>query len=140
MKNLKVFFALAATSFLLTTNARAGDVKVIANNGVTISSISAEELNGVFLMTKTSLGGGHVEPVLAQGGAAHEAFLKEYVHKTAQALQTYYRAQLFAGNGSMPKVLNSDAEVVGYVAKTKGAIGYVAASASTDGVKTLEVK
>jgi ABC-type phosphate transport system substrate-binding protein len=40
----------------------------------------------------------------------------------------------------MPKSVANDAEVVAYVAKTKGAVGYVSAAASTDGVKTLEVK
>jgi ABC-type phosphate transport system substrate-binding protein len=40
----------------------------------------------------------------------------------------------------MPKSVANDAEVVSYVAKTKGAVGYVSAAASTDGVKTLEVK
>ena len=40
----------------------------------------------------------------------------------------------------MPKQLASDAEVVAYVARTKGAIAYVSAGASTAGVKTLDVK
>jgi ABC-type phosphate transport system substrate-binding protein len=37
-------------------------------------------------------------------------------------------------------MLGSDAEVAGYVAKTKGAIGYVSAGASAGDAKTLEVK
>jgi len=40
----------------------------------------------------------------------------------------------------MSKMLASDAEVVAYVTKTKGAIGYVSAAASTDGAKVLAVK
>jgi ABC-type phosphate transport system substrate-binding protein len=55
-------------------------------------------------------------------------------------LQTYYRSLVFTGKASMPKTLAADTEVVAYVAKTKGAIGYVSASAATEGVKTLEVK
>jgi hypothetical protein len=39
----------------------------------------------------------------------------------------------------MPKQLSSDIEVVAYVAHTKGAIGYVSGSASTEGVKVLVV-
>ena len=39
----------------------------------------------------------------------------------------------------MPKMLASDAEMVAYVKNTKGAIGYVSAGASTEGVKVLEV-
>jgi ABC-type phosphate transport system substrate-binding protein len=119
----------------------AADVKVIANPSVGASSVSADEIKGVFLATKTSLSdGSHVEPVLEKDGAAHEAFLKEYIGKTDMALETYYRSLVFTGKASMPKTLAADAEVVAYVAKTKGAIGYVSAGAATAGVKTLEVK
>ena len=120
--------------------ASAADLKIIANPGVSASSVSSDELKAVFLATKTSLGDGHVEPVLAKGGAAHEAFLKAYIGKTEAALETYYRSLVFTGKGSMPKAFATDAEVAAYVAKTKGAVGYVSAAASPAGVKTLEVK
>lgn len=120
--------------------AYAGDVKIIANSSVNTESISANELKGIFLATSTSLDGSHVEPVLEKGGPVHEAFVKEYLGKTDAALQTYYRSLVFTGKASMPKTLGDDAEVVSYVAKTKGAIGYVGGGASTAGVKALEVK
>jgi len=118
----------------------ASDVKIIVNSSVSAESISANELKSIFLATSTSLGGSHLEPVLEKGGPVHEAFVKEYLGKTDAALETYYRSLVFTGKGSMPKALASDAEVVAYVAKTKGAIGYVGAGAGTAGVKTLEVK
>jgi ABC-type phosphate transport system substrate-binding protein len=119
----------------------AGDVKVIANASVGPSSVSADELKGVFLATKTSLSdGSHVEPVLEKGGPTHEAFLKEYIGKTDSAFETYYRSLVFTGKASMPKTTASDADMIAYVAKTKGAIGYVSAGADTAGVKTLDVK
>jgi len=126
---------------LFAVSAWAADLKVIANPSVGASAVSVDDLKGVFLATKSSLSdGSHVEPVLEKGGATHEAFLKEYIGKTDTALQTYYRSLVFTGKASMPKQLASDAEVVAYVAKTKGAIAYVCAGASTDGVKTLDVK
>jgi hypothetical protein len=81
-----------------------------------------------------------VEPVLEKGGPVHEAFVKEYLGKTDSALETYYRSLVFTGKASMPKTLGSDAEVEAYVAKTKGAIGYVSASSAAASVKTLTVK
>jgi hypothetical protein len=120
--------------------AQAGDIKIIANESVGATSISAEELKGVFLSTKTSLSdGSHVVPVLEKGGPVHEAFLTK-LGKSDSALETYYRSLVFTGKASMPKTLVADAEVIAYVAKTKGAVGYVAADAVTDGVKTLEMK
>ena len=132
---------IAAMLTGMTALPAAENLKVIANLSVPESSISSDELKGVFLMTKTSLHDGtHVEPVLLKGGAAHASFVKEYLGKTDSALETYYRSLVFTGKASMPKILASDAEVEAYVAKTKGAVGYVSASAAGAGVKTLEVK
>jgi ABC-type phosphate transport system substrate-binding protein len=133
--SLKFILALA-----LPVAASAGDVKVIANSSISADSVSADELKRIFLATASSLGGSHVEPVLEKGGATHETFLKEYVGKTDAALVTYYRSLVFTGKASMPKQLASDADVAAYVAKTKGAIGYVAAATDTPDVKVLAVK
>src|SRR5216684_2981911 len=85
--------------------AQRADLKVIANPSVSVSSISADELKNVFLVTKTSLSGGHVEPVLEKGGPTHEAFLKQYLGKTDAALNTYYKSLVFTGKAFMPKML-----------------------------------
>lgn len=141
MKYLKSLLIAAMACLPAATVAPAADAKVIANESVKSSSISAGDLKGVFLATRMALGdGSHVEPVLQKGGATHEAFLKEFVGKTDAALTTYYRSLVFTGKASMPKTLGSDAEVAAYVAKTRGAIGYVSAGASAPGSKTIDVK
>src|SRR5512135_2108112 len=141
MQRLSTIVLAAAALIGAVPMMRAADIKIIANPSVGASSVSADELKGVFLATKTSLSdGSHVEPVLEKGGPVHEAFVKEYLGKTDAALQTYYRSLVFTGKASMPKTLGADSEVVSYVAKTKGAIGYVSGGAATAGVKTLEVK
>src|SRR5690349_5216006 len=128
MKYSKVLFTILGTIHIAAC-LQAADIKVIVNSSVGASVLSADDVKSVFLATKTSLSdGSHVEPVLEKGGPVHEAFIKEYLGKTDAALQTYYRSLVFTGKASMPKTLASDAEVVAYVAKTKGAIGYVSAS------------
>jgi ABC-type phosphate transport system substrate-binding protein len=140
MKHLPTF-SLAVLVIGTAVGASAAGIKVIANSSVGASSVSGDELKGVFLGTKTSLSdGSHVKPVLLKSGAVHEAFLKEYVGKTDGALNTYYRSLVFTGKGSMPKAFASDADVVSFVEKTKGAIGYVRSGASAGGAKTLDVK
>jgi len=139
MKHLHYLFLAAFTIGAATVSA--ADIKVIANSSVGASSVSSDELKGVFLATKSSLSdGSHVEPVLLKGGAVHEAFLKDYVGKSDSALETYYRSLVFTGKGSMPKAFATDAEVVAYVEKTKGAIGYVGSATSTTNAKVLDVK
>ena len=139
MKHLPCL-AVAAACLGLSLSVSAADFKLIANSSVGASTISGDEVKSVFLITKTSLGdGSHVEPVLLKSGATHEAFVKQYLGKSDSALQTYYRGLVFTGKGSMPKELSTDAEVVAYVAKTKGAIGYVSSGTAAGGVKTIEV-
>jgi hypothetical protein len=119
----------------------AAPFKVIAHISVKASEVSASELRGVFLETKTSLAdGSHVEPVLMKSGEVHDTFVRQYTGKTTIGLENYYRSLVFTGKGAMPKMLASDAEMVAYVKNTKGAIGYVSAGASTEGVNVLDVK
>lgn len=139
MKMMKLVLGGAAVLTLAIPRADAAALKVIANASVSQSSISNDDLQQVFLEDKDSLGGTHVSPVLEKEGPTHQAFLKA-IGKSDSALQAFYRSLVFSGKGSMPKICSSDAEVVAYVAKTKGAVGYVSPGTSTDGVKVLELK
>lgn len=118
-----------------------GNVVVIGNAALKTNEISVNDLRAVFLETKTSFGDdSHVRPVLEKAGPAHDAFLKEYLGKTDFSLQTYYRSLVFSGMGIIPTTLRSDADVVAYVEKTRGAIGYVAPGSMESGVKMLRVR
>jgi TonB family protein len=141
MKNHKLLSLLAVVVIFAPFRVIAADVKVIANGSVKLDTISANEVKSVFLEESTSLRDGtHVEPVFERDGPVHEAFLHEYLAAgTDDDLQSYYRALVFSGRGSMPKQLGSDAEVVAYVARTKGAIGYVSAETPVGDVKTLTI-
>src|SRR5205823_846788 len=99
--------------------------------------ISPVALKSIFLLTQSSESGIHVEPVLQKGGPTHAAFLNEVLHETDETLQNSYRALVFTGKASMPKAFRSDAEVIAYVARTRGAIGYVSDGMDTQDVKTL---
>ena len=137
---MKKIIWTAAIVLALGATAIAADVQVIANPGVTAVDVSADDVKEIFLGNKTALGSGAVEPVLAQGGAAHDAFLKTYLGKSDSALRNRFKTLVFTGKSSMPKSFGNDADIVKYVAATKGAIGYVAADVSIAGVKRLAVK
>src|SRR6266496_4548932 len=121
MNRHRVLSLVAAVVMSGSLYALAGDVKIVANTSVRADSITVADLRSVFLDNKRSLGDdSHLEPVLAKGGAAHEAFLRQYLDKSDDELRTHYRTLVFTGTGAMPKSLSSDADVIHYVAKTKG--------------------
>ena len=113
------------------------DVKVIANPSVAAVSATSAEIKAIFLEKKSSLSdGSKVQPVILRGSAC-DAFARSYLGKSALGLETYYRSLVFSGTGVIPKMFVSDEEVVAYVSRTKGAIGYVSVTANTAGVKVL---
>lgn len=119
----------------------AADIKIIVNASVKVSALSREQLQRVFLLKSNSLPDGtQVEPVLTTGSPAYQLFLKEYLGKSDAALSTYYRSLVFTGKALMPKTVDSDLEVVAYVARTKGAVGFVNASTQTEGVRSVMIR
>lgn len=127
-------------TLLLAGTAAGQGVKLIANSSIQIDTISISDLKSVYLEEKISLpGSGHVEPVLAKTGPAHEAFLRQILGRSDSDLQLYYRSLAFTGRGSIPKTLDSDDAVIAYVAKTRGAIGYVSMATRAEGVRTLDL-
>src|SRR5271170_2188375 len=98
MKYRVSLLAAAGWMIVAASNGSASDVKVIANSSVKADSISEDELKSVFLEKRSSLGNGtYVEPVLEKDGVAHDAFLQEYLGRTGEDLQTYYRSLVFTG-------------------------------------------
>lgn len=141
MKSIYILLLTVLLGLVVAATAAPSAVKLIANESVAASSVSVTEVQDVYLQTAPNLGGGgRVVPVLEKAGPAHEAFLREFVKKSDVALLTYYRSLVFTGKGIMPKMLDSEDEVVAYVAKTKGAVGYVSAATPAPGTKTIQVK
>jgi hypothetical protein len=139
MKKLGLIVMLAAGVGIAPVGA--ADMQVIANPSVKSASVSVDELKNVFLGNTSSLAdGSKVEPVLAESGAAHDEFLKDVVGKSAPALKNHLKTLVFTGKGSMPKSFASEADIVKYVAKTPGAIGYVSGAADAAGVKKVALK
>lgn len=139
-KSLSALVVANGLILLASLQAVADGVKVIANSSVKSDTISLGEIKRIFLLEANSLDDGtHVEPVLRKGGHLHEAFLREFLDTNDDSLRAYYGTLVFTGKGSMPKELSSDTETVAYIARRRGAIGYVDIETSTQGVKTLAV-
>ena len=135
-------FVLAAAIVAMASapNALSQDVVIIANSAVRANSISRKELRSIFLLrTKMLKDGSSGEPVLQKSGATHAAFLKRFLDRDSTELRVYYQGLVFTGKASMPKQLNSEAEVLAYVTGTRGAIGYVSGAVNTEAVRILTV-
>jgi hypothetical protein len=103
----------------------AGDIYVIANGGV---KLGMEEMRDVFLGEKQFVDSLKLLPV--DNSAAQADFLAKVLKMEAGKYSTAWIKKAFRDGLSAPAVKSGDAEVVEFVKRTPGAVGYVSASPS----------
>ena len=79
---------------------------------------------------------------LNESSKTRENFTKEIHGKKVSAIKAYWQKQIFTGRGVPPPEKSSDKEVLEYVEKNEGAIGYISVrkSISNFDVKNVEVE
>ncbi len=137
---IRIFVSLALF-FAATAGLRAQDVSFIVNPAGTDAAISTDGLKSVLLGNKTKWdAGGIIKLAVLTEGAAHEAVMKNHVQRTASQFDAYWKKQVFSGKGVMPAQFKTEAELLDYVAKTPGSVGYVGSGALDERVKALALQ
>jgi len=132
---LRLPLAIALLSVLgAAAAARAADeFVVIVHPSVTGASIKRADLAAVFLKKalRWGSGGGLAVPVDQSGTApVRKAFSEKVVGQPVQQVVQYWQKLMFSASAQRPPaVKGSDADVIAFVAKTAGAVGYVSAGA-----------
>jgi ABC-type phosphate transport system substrate-binding protein len=138
MFRILLFISLLAGSLCA---ARAQDAAFIVNPQSAEASLSADTLKSVLLGNKIKWdGGGVIKLAVLKAGAVHEKVMQDYVQRNADQFDKYWKKLVFSGKGVMPMQAAEEAEIIEYVAKTPGALGYVSAAAVTDRVKVIPIK
>lgn len=142
MKMLSLFAVLLMVIAAPVRSAAAQDFKVIANNAVSASSISADLLAKVFLKQTDKLPDGSAATPVYQSktSATRIAFDRAILGKSVAGLETFWQQQIFSGKDVPPASKSTDDDVINFVKSTPGGIGYVSAGSAAAGVKVIAVK
>lgn len=126
-----------------TQPARDFPFQVIVSRGSSLSSISRAELSAIFMMrTRRWPDGSAIVPV-DQGprSAVRDRFSRAIHGKSVAYVIRYWQRLIFAGRGLPPRELPSDAAVIDFVTKNRGAIGYISREATvSEGVRVIVIK
>ena len=137
---LRIILFIAALAGLSAT-VQAADVAYIVNAQSTETALSADDLKSVLLGNKIKWdGGGVIKLAVLTAGPVHDQVMQERAQRSADQFDKYWKKLVFNGKGVLPVQAADDAAVVDYVAKTPGALGYVAAASVTAQVKVLTIK
>jgi hypothetical protein len=135
--------ALAASTTLFAQEpAATSEYRVILHPTNPLGSIDRQLLEDAFLKKVRAWPGGEViRPVdLPQRSAVRRRFSGEVLRRSVEAVRAYWNQRIFSGRDLPPPELSSDEEVVRYVLKHRGAVGYISGSAPLDGVKVVAVR
>ena len=118
--------------FLASQVANAADNIVVISNPET--SVSADDVRDIFLGEKQFAGS--TKLVVIDNAAMQSTFLSKMLHMDAAKYNGIWTKKSFRDGLTPPAVKSGDAEVIEYIKRTPGAIGYV--SAAPAGVKVIQ--
>ena len=132
---------LFCSVLLSTLPLAAQDVVMIINPGNETQSLTPKDLQKIYLNKKTRWrSGNHIVSVTLKSGAVHGEFVRQYLRKDVRQFSTFWKRLLFTGKGVPPTSFTKEEEVVAFVAKTPGAIGYVSRKANLKGVVVVPIQ
>jgi len=119
----------------------AADFVVVVNPEVAISGLTKDDLKRIYRGEKTEWpGDGAIVPFEQDAGSPlRAAFSKEVLGTTVAEVQTFWINKKMTGGLTGPKVFRSSTLVKKFVARTPGAIAYLAADEVDDTVKVVAV-
>ena len=115
---------------------------VIVNPNNPTTSVSRKFLEDAFLKKTTRWPNDDLIKAADQppNTLVRSRFSTEVVHRSVSEVKSYWQQRIFSGQDVPPPELDDDDEVVKYVLKHKGGVGYVTRDAKLSGVKILVVK
>lgn len=116
-------FSAVLLALSLSQAAYAADAVVISNSGITIS---AGEVKDIFLGEKQFAGSTKLIPV--DNASLQASFLSKYMNMAADKYNSMWTKKSFRDGLTPPAVKSGDADVIDYVKRTPGAVGYVTAA------------
>lgn len=134
--------AAVAALLALASTAAAEDVVIVVNPSNPAASVSRREASRYFLRQATEWPNGQrVQPVdQGKGSAARAVFAENVLGRSVADLDAFWSQAFYSGRAVPPPMKSGDAAVLDYVRANPGAIGYVSAGASLDGVKKITLR
>jgi ABC-type phosphate transport system substrate-binding protein len=122
-------------------NEAAPEFRVVAHPSNPQRAVARGFLADAFLKKTTRWQGGEtIRPVdLRPNLPPRRSFTERVLKRSVSAVRSYWQQRIFSGRDVPPPELESDDEVLAFVAKHPGAVGYVSGSSKLKGVKELSI-
>jgi ABC-type phosphate transport system substrate-binding protein len=131
----RLLVAATLLTYVVGSAHAADGVVVIANQNV--ANVDPATLQKIYTGRIVELNGVAVTAINASSPSLRGRFLDSYLHEDNNAYVAYWIKRKYAGLGAAPRELSSSSEIINYVKRTPGAIGYIDESELEPGVNVL---
>lgn len=116
--------------------------QIIVNPQSPVTSVERKFLEEAFLKKVTAWPDDQViRPVnLAPDSAVRRAFTHDILNRSVEAVKSYWQQRIFSGRDVPPPELARDEDVVQFVLKHEGGVGYVSGTADVEGCRVIAVR
>ncbi len=135
-----MFLAFPSSGIDQAVSAAESGIILIGSKNFPVDSLSKSKIKDVFLAKKKQLDGQTIQFVILKRGDVHRSFLKEYVSKTYDQYNRYWKMQVFTGKGKPPKSFGSEKDLAAYVARTPNTIGYISSETTPENVRIIRIQ
>lgn len=113
--------------------------RLIVHKSFPFDEITKSRLSQVLLKKSTTWSDGKRTFPVDLGGRSEvrEALSREIHGRSLASIKSYWQRQIFSGTSVPPPELDSDQEILEFVRRQPGAIGYISSNTPFDGVKEL---
>ena len=138
---LSIFcLAFSALTVINPVDAQSETVYVFANRNVADNTLSKADIQNIYLGKKDKWENNQgINFTALSEGKCYESFIREFVGRTTFQFQNYWKKQIFTGKGQPPRGFDSHGELVDYVSRTPGAIGFSCTTPDSTKVKILTI-
>jgi ABC-type phosphate transport system substrate-binding protein len=122
--------------------AESSGYRIIVHPSNPASAVDRRTLQDAFLKKVKSWSSGEaIRPVdLEPSSPVRRRFSEEVIGRPVAAVRAYWQQSIFSGRNVPPPELDSDQDVVRYVLRNPGAVGYVSGAADLGGAKLVSVR
>jgi ABC-type phosphate transport system substrate-binding protein len=140
--NLFILGILLAEGIVFADPATKPEYVVIVHVSNPSSTVERKFLENAFLKRSTTWSNGeNIRPVdLGWGSAVRRSFSQGVLNRSVVAVKNYWQQKIFSGRDVPPPELNTEEDIVRYVSKYPGGVGYVSSDTEVRGVKIVQVK
>ena len=137
---MRIPLLIGLVSVLAFVTPAVAEETVIVNGASAVANLSLDDLKDYYLGKKASWpDGSKVVVVVLKDGPSHDKLMGK-LGKSSSQFTTGWKKLVFTGKGAMPEQVGNEDELVAFVAKTPGAIGFADAGKVKEGVKAVPVQ